>query len=349
MQLEALVPLIYQAYRRLSKEPGPLDRLQTREFRAIAAALKEGDKDLFTSLLYYLPLRYQEGLSLIGELSQPPQRVLDLFARCGPFSLAALEKGAREVLMLDEDPKYLETAAGIIGRMGYPVASKEWSPSKPLRVEGKFDLIIAAYPKNPLTDAFIFSLLEKLTPEGTLLLVDSSQPGPNREFLERRDRLVKAGYPVQAPCVWQGECVALKAKAPCYAQRALIKIPLIKDLQRAAGINLSSLKMSYLIIRNKNAGWPKVPPSARVVSPPIETVQGEKFFLCSTAGKEMLSSKLKEHPKASRAYEYLKRGELITIENGLVNKNNIEIVENSILKVIAPLGFPPPETYGNTE
>lgn len=341
MKLDELVPLLFQAYRKLSKEEGTLDRLQTREFKKIAAQLKSGKEDLFTSLLYYMPLRYQEGLSLIGEVGESPERVLDVFADCGAFSLAALEKGCKEVVMLGDESSRLDLAASIIGRMGYPVTSRLWHNSRSLPVQGAFDLIIAAYPKEPLTDAFIFSLLDRLSPKGQLLLVDSSQEGINREFLERRDRLVKAGYPIQAPCVWQEECVALKSKAPCYAQRTLLKIPIIKDLQRAAGINLSSLKMSYLLVRSKESSWPKVPPSARVISPPMESALGERFYLCSTEGKQTLSSKLKVHPKASRAYEFLKRGELVTIENALVTKNNLEIEENSILKVIAPLGFPP--------
>ncbi|MCB1114582.1 MAG: class I SAM-dependent methyltransferase, partial [Chlamydiia bacterium] len=302
MNLEELSPLLFQQYRKLSKETGPLDRLQTREFKAIAQKLKNHEPDLYTYLLYYMPLRYQEGLSLIGECPKPPARVLDLFARVGPFSLAALEKGAGEVIMMDKDRTFLDAGAQVIGRMGYPVTTKVWDPSKPLRLDEPFDLIIAAYPDEPLKDEFVERLIDKLTPEGVLLLVDSSLPGPNKAFLERRDRFVKKRYPVQAPCVFQGECVALKSGAPCYAQRPLHKIPIIKDLQRSAGINLSSLKMSYLMIRPKQAGWPQVPPSARVISPPIETHEGEKFFLCATDGKKLLGSTLKTHPKASRAY-----------------------------------------------
>lgn len=351
MKLDELIPLCFQQYRKITKETGTLDRLQTREFKRVAAELKSGKETIGASLLYYMPLRYQEGLSLIGECGKPPKRVLDLFAGAGPYSLAALEKGAGEVVMMGKDVALLEAGAEIIGRMGYPVATREWDIKKPLRLEGEYDLIIAAYPDEPLSDEFIHRLINKLSPEGSLLLVASSQPDENRAFLERRDRLVKSGYPVQAPCVYRGECVALKSKAPCYAQRPLIKAPIIKDLQRSAGINLSSLKMSYLLVRRKEAGWPQVPPCDRVVSPPIETVHGERFFLCGTEGKRLLGSKLKVHPKASRAYEYLKRGELITIKDATLYKDNIEIEENSILKVIAPLGFPPPapETYGESE
>lgn len=342
LNLDELIRLCLQNYRRISKEIGPPDVLQTREFRKVAADIASGKEDLLSYLLYYFPLRMQEGISLIGECPTPPTRVLDLFARTGPFSLAALKCGASEVIMLDAEEQWVETGADIIGRLGYPVTKRVWSPGRHLPVEGQFDLIIAAYPPVPLKDEFIFKMLERLTPTGNLLLVGSSQAGPNKEFLERRDRLVQSGYGIQAPCVWKGDCVALKAGAPCYAQRAFEKPKLLKDLQRAANINLSSLKMSYLLVRPRPAGWPEVEPSYRVVSPPMDTLQGRRFYLCGTEGKKTLSSTLKEHPKASRAYEYLKRGELIAFENASINKTAIEIVEDTIIKVIAPIGKPLP-------
>lgn len=343
MKLDELLPLLFQAYRQLAKEPGAMDRLQTREFRTVAASVQAGkEHDPYAYLLYYFPVRYQEGLSLIGECATVPNRVLDVGSRMGPFALAALEKGASEVIMVDEDEKWLEIGAEIIGRMGYPVSTRIWNPERPIQVQGKFDLIICAYPQSPLKDEFVHYLVNMLTPNGQVLLVDSSQEGINREFLQRRDRLVKAGYPIQAPCVWQGECVALKAKAPCYAQRALVKAPILRDLQRAAGINLSSLKMSYLLVRRKDVSWPAVIPCSRVISPPMETVQGERYYLCGTEGRTTLGTTLKVHPKASRAYEYLKRGELIAIEGATVNKSALEIVESTIIKVVAPVGLPLP-------
>lgn len=341
MHLTELLTLAVQAYRRLSKEEGPLDKLQTREFRKIVSELQEDKGALFPYLLYYMPLRYQEGLSLIGECPAVPHRVLDLYSRTGPFALAALERGAKEVVMLDEERSWLEVGSEIIGRLGYPVQTRVWQKGNRLPIEGEFDLIIAAYPTQSLEDKFIHALMSRLTPQGLLLLVASSQPGPNREFLERRDRLVSQGYPVQAPCVWRGSCVALKANAPCFAQREYEKPHILKELQRAAGINLSSLKMSYLLLRRPDAPWPEAPtPSYRVISPPIDTMQGKQYYLCGTDGRKTLSSRLETHPKASRAYEYLKRGELIQPLHPHVNKNALEIGEETILRVVAPIGKP---------
>src|SRR5438105_202792 len=104
--LDELMPLVVGIYRKLSKEPGPLDRLQTREFRSIVSQLKKNHEghfqpeeplSLYAYLLYDFIVHYQEGLSLIGEVPFTPKRVLDVASGTLPFSLAALKTGAREV------------------------------------------------------------------------------------------------------------------------------------------------------------------------------------------------------------------------------------------------------------
>ena len=51
--------------------------------------------------------------------------------------------------------------------------------------------------------------------------------------------------------MYQAECPMLEvANGTCYAQREFEKTFLIKEIQRAGQINLSSLKMSYLLIKH---------------------------------------------------------------------------------------------------
>ena len=159
-----------------------------------------------------------------------------------------------------------------------------------------------------------------------------------------REEWVKEGFPVQAPCVWRGECPALQAKQPCYAQRELQKPYLLKEIQRAAQINLNSLKMSYLLLRHPKSDWPALPdrPLFRVISPPIETHGGKRYYLCGTDGKGDLGSHLKELPKEARAFDYLKRGELLSIEGALVNKTHFDIILGTRLKIEATLNKPLP-------
>ena len=145
------------------------------------------------------------------------------------------------------------------------------------------------------------------------MIVDRSETESNTEILKIRDHFVSRGIAVQAPCVWKGLCPALASKSPCYAQREFDKPHFMKELQRGAGIFLNSLKMSYLILRSPKAEWPRPDlynqPYYRVVSPPIESYQGKRYYLCGKEGKEKLDLRIDE-----KSYT-LQRGSLISLES----------------------------------
>jgi hypothetical protein len=192
-----------------------------------------------------------------------------------------------------------------------------------------------------LQKQFICGLLEGLTDDGYLLLVEGSFPDHNRRVLRIRDQLVSMGIGVQAPCIWRGECPSLKVtNSPCYAQREMDKPYLIKELQRAAAINLSSLKMSYMLFRAPAAKWPELPPEAyyRVISPAIDGFRGKRHYLCGTEGKKFLESRLPTLPKEAKAFEYLRRGEVISLKHVFEQQNGIDIIEGSSIKIEAACG-----------
>jgi SAM-dependent methyltransferase len=372
--LDTLIPLLISIWRRFHQTPGPSDVLQTREFRGVVAAIQElqtlwtGEQpvpqdylskpDLLGAyLLYHWVVHYQEGLSVLNELPTSPGRVLDLCSGPAPLAFAALKHGARDVYAVDHNEKALHLGAEVCGRYGFPLSIRPWKgPNKPLPVEGSFDLILLGHC---LTELFplakeeekqhlwIESLLERLTPQGFLVLIDSSHLQANRRLLRLRDHLVQKGMPIQAPCVWRGQCPALQtASSPCYAQREFERPYLIREFQRAAQIHLSSLKMSYLIVRHPRASWPALLDKAlyRVISPPIEAHQGQRYYLCGIQGKKDLGSLLHPLPREARAFDYLRRGELISIQNPLENQRHIDITTGTTLTVEAACGKPLPET-----
>ena len=376
LELETLIPILIGFWRRLHKLSGPQDSLQTREFRSVVDAITalqaqsyQGssllgqnyfqNKDLLGAyLLYPWLMHYQEGMSLLGELPEPPRRVLDVCAGGSPFGFAALRHGAEEVIATDKNKNVLEAGAEICGRYGLTMTVRSWDCLKEaLPIEGQFDLIILAYglnelfpPSNPHSKEhrklFIGELLTRLTPDGHLLLVDDSHLESNRMILQLREHFVQQGVPVQAPCVWKGECPALKSeKNPCYAQRKLEKTYLIKEFQRAAEINLSSIKMSYLLLKSPKAKWPELPKEElfRVISPPVDSYTGKRYYLCGTVGKRNLGSHLQEQPKESKAFDYLKRGELISVSNALEKPHVLDIIEGTEVKVVAACGKPLPK------
>lgn len=368
--LETIMPLLIDQWRKFLGVGGPRDVLQTREFRSVVKAVeqlenifygKEIPQENYFSqpellgayLLYYWVMHYQEALSLISELPRPPQRVLDICSGPAAYSFAALQFGASEVIATDKNMDALTLGAEVCGRYGKTISIRKWDCLREaIPVKNKFDLIILShglrelFPENEKgwktrQDEFIRSLFNYLTEDGFLLIVENSFLPGNQRLLEVRDFLVKEGVPVQAPCVWQGECPALKSKnSPCYAQRDFERPYLIKEIQRAARIKLSSLKMSYLILRHPNAQWPRLPEKAlyRVTSPALETVEGNAYYLCGSGGKKRLLSSINTHEKDSRAFEYLKRGELISVENANEQRNQLYVVEGTTIKVEAALG-----------
>lgn len=371
--LDNIIPILIGMWRRLHKLPGPGDRLQTREFRGVVEAIKtlqkgfEGDKSLVGEdylanpellgayLLYPWMIHYQQGLSLINEIPITPKRVLDVCSGPAAFAFAALRYQAQDVIAVDRNMKALDIGAEVCGRYGLPLTVRRWNCLKePLQVQGKFDLIILGHCLEELFPTsspqwqdnqyrFISQLLTKLTPQGYLLITENSFLEANRRVLTIRDHFVRQGVPVQAPCVWRGECPALKTpNSPCYAQRDMAKPYLLKEFQRGANINLSSLKMSYLILRHPEAAWPKLPekPLYRVISPPIESFHGKRFYLCGTEGKKSLGIHAGAVPKEARAFEFLRRGELISVENPLEKQDAFDIVEDTTVKVEAACGKP---------
>lgn len=361
-EFEELIPLLITLWRKMQKLPvGPLDRLQTREFQSVIEAITRlqterifSDKEVLGAyFLYDFILHYAQGLSLIQELPNKPSRVLDLGSGGSPFALAALRHGAQEVFSLDVHPEVLKFGAEVCGKIGFPISVREHD-CRDLKfpVEGKWDLIILGYSlseffnETQAQERYVRSLMHRLSDEGYILLVESSSQQENRHFLALRDALVANGALIQAPCVWKGQCPALlHASSPCYAQRPFEKPPLIKDIQKAMNINLSSLKMSYLILKSPRSASSTTCTQRlfRVISPPVETFRGERYFLCGTEGKRTLGSRLKEHPKHSKAFEYLRRGDLISIKNPLEVRDDLEITLETQVHLEAPCDKPLPE------
>lgn len=373
--LENVMPILMGVWRRLQKLAGPPDALQTREFRSVVEAVKklqelsaDGTTLIGTNyfedpqlvgayLLYQWVVHYQQGLSILGELPNGPKRVLDVCSGPAPFAFAALRHGAEEVIATDQSLLAMKLGAEVCGRYGLTLSTRQWHCLKQnLPVDGKFDLIIVGhcleelFPSNKKgwqddQKLFLDRLAARLTDDGYLVLVEDSFSEANKRVLQLRDLYVSQGTPVQAPCIWRGECPALKtANSPCYAQREFEKPPLIKQIQRAASINLSSLKMSYVIFRNPAAGWPAAGDRNlyRVISPPVDSFSGKRFYLCGTDGKKQLGTHLEEHPPESRAFEYLRRGELISFTGALENQNAIDIVEGTVVHIEAACGKPVP-------
>ncbi len=352
--------ILIDKWRKLSKLPlGPADKLQTREFRSLINSLLiyrksdeiDSPETLGAYLMYEWPIHYAQGLSLLQELPNKPTKVLDLGTRGAPFSLAALQHGATEVLAIGENIRALKHGADLAGHLGYPISIRVADPKYPklLSLEGTQDLIILSYSlfrqfsSLEAQMSYIKMLLPLLSKDGHLLVVEDSATEINLNFLRLRDEIASQKISILAPCLWKGNCPALKhGTSPFFAQRPLVNKPfMIKEIQRAAKINLNSLKMSYLILRSPLFTPPELPNNLyRVVSPSVNTFRGKRYFLCGVSGKGTLGTTLKEHPKHSKAFEYLKRGDVISIEDAVTLHDDMQVVDKTLLQLKTPCDKP---------
>lgn len=384
---EELTRHIIVSFRRLSKIAGPHERLQTREFRTACDAIKKIESWIETAIsstmwnstkeliellqerysretihnyiLYFWPLHLYQGVSLLNELPDVPERVLDIGSGAGSFAMSALLHGASDVTLFDQSRLFLDAAGDLIGRWGYPIHVEEGTwPKKPLP-QGPFDLVTIGHAIYEMSNGshetaikLIEDALARLNEKGFLVIATSSEEPVNRWFLELRDMVREKGHAIQAPCVWQGHCPAKKHQSsPCYAQRKWEKPTFIKELQRGSGIFLNSLKMSYLIIRSPlmKKLQPAIDPLYRVISPPIDMLGEKRFFLCGTGGKRHIGCR-KEFfkdsnavlPKELRAFQYLERGSLLTFSHIVEKKEAIDLVTDSTLTLVAPADKPMP-------
>lgn len=364
--LETIIPLLIGQWRRTLQIAGPAEQLQTREFRSVVAEISALQEGLFTGsslfgedyfgtkerlgayTLYHWLIHYQQGLSLINELPETPHRVLDICAGPCSFAFAALRHGATDVTAIDRSVSALQWGAQLCGRYGMPLTIRDGKiDSRLCGVQGQFDLIIVGhalwevYPDEDKVHAFVETLLTRLAPQGHLLIVDSSYPAVNKKLLALRDHVVARGSAIRAPCIWRGPCpVRARGDSPCFAQRPMEKPSFIKEVQRAASINLSSLKMSYLIICGEGEPWPDTRDEKlyRVISPPFDGHYGTTFYLCGVDGLKKLAAVPSSLPESAAPFRYLKRGELLAVDNAAVRGTTLEVVEGTALRVIAACG-----------
>jgi len=339
-----LFPILIDRFRKLHKLPkGPEEHLQTREFRAliddITAYLKKEElpeaRQVAAYLLHEWPLCYAQGISLLRELPKSPARVLELGH--GPFALAALEYGASDVWAVSDSIPRLRESAQVAGQFGYSLTCRSLQD----RYESPFDLIIIPDASHHHI-SMVRSLLNQLTDQGHLLLVASSLPQENHAFLALRDLCAKEHLHIRAPCLWKGNCPALQNNSYCYAQRKLEKPRMMQEIHKALSLHQQSLKMSYLLLSKQPIELPDSETWYRIVSPPVSTYKGERLFLCGTKGSATLGSSLTEHTKETKAFSFLQRGDVVSVQNTEELDRDFLLTKESTLRLIAPLDKPLP-------
>ncbi len=321
----------------------------TRNRELAGARYMDDPKLLGAYLLFYWPVSYAQARSTLSELTSRPRSVLDLGSGPGPLAFAALDAGATTVVAADRSKPALELARALALEAGEGLATREWSPEKPLP-DGKYDLITMGHVVNELFNGAIApradlleKILERVNPNGSLVVIEPALRDTSRALLQVRDALVGRGYAVRAPCLFRGNCPALiKESDWCHAERAWRMPEMVEDLARTAGLHKESLKMSYLVLAPKGEAWATPPEGTlfRIVSEPLEGKGRRRFMGCGPEGRVGLAMQEKHESESNRLFFKIARGDVIRITETEERGDGRALTEKSTVEVVASAGRP---------
>lgn len=280
--------------------------------------------------------------------------ILDLGSGPGPCGLAVADWFAArehfaqgiEITACDQSRLALESTGRLATAAGYSLkVHHDWKAGADPVPEGSYHCIIMGHFLNELWKdwpdrldkrfTFIHETTLHLAPGGILLILEPALLSAGREMLQLRDRLLKSGWQVLAPCFTQGPCPALaQEKQTCHSDFAWNPPRTVRELSQRTGLDKDLVKTTAFVLR---------PPLSdpivyrdnlyRVVSEPMLNKGGRtRYLLCGREGRITFSAKLGEGHPAEGVFKTLRRSDAIRIirpeqrETGLALGEKTEIV-----------------------
>lgn len=260
-------------------------------------------------LAFFLP-QYAAKIALLlerlrreGSLELPERpRVLDVGA--GPLTGlfgAWLAQGALGAsVALDLAWRAMEAGREIFAAVAphQSIALVEQSVQRRPLPAGPFDLIIVAHVLNELGDprrgleiraSLLRTLLELLSPQGRLVVVEPGTRVHGRALQAVRDELVNGGAVVLSPCRGARSCPLLKTSGDwCHGETAWERPAAFIELEKASGLRKTELKESHLVLaRPGDAASPRS--GLRLIGGLMTDRAGvERRYGCGSRGIEVL-------------------------------------------------------------
>jgi hypothetical protein len=202
-------------------------------------------------------------------------------------------------------------------------------PVRPHGIFGQFDWVLAAHLLNELAKTHSpdslsrlveFWGVEWLAPDGVLILLEPALRETSRGLLQVRDRLIDRGFTILAPCLFSGPCPALKRERDfCH------------DSAPAIVANRSRVDFSYMVFR-RHAPTKQSPLRYRVVSDAMKDKGRLRFFVCGDLGRQLVTRLDRDRSLANQDFDQLVRGELTSIENGVVTGDGLRLLRESVIR-----------------
>ncbi|HQY60345.1 MAG: hypothetical protein IPF92_04420 [Myxococcales bacterium] len=302
------------------------------------------------------------GAGLVG-LEGRSLRVLDLGAGLGAMTFglaralaAAGHEGSLEVDLVDADPRALDLASALARTTTDDRVRIEARPSCVVAERppppGPFEVVLVGQVLSELDEgappeerqarhgALLAALFERLTPTGSLVVVEPALRERARHLSALRDAWVATRGAVFAPCLHAAPCPALSAAGDwCHEELAIDLPSWLVPVARAAGLRWQGLSFSYLVLRRDGRTLRDALGGARlrVVSDLLRTKGKSEVFVCgelpSGPGRERIRRLDRHASAANAAWERLGRGVVLPELGG-----HPRVAETT---AVAPLGERP--------
>jgi ribosomal protein RSM22 (predicted rRNA methylase) len=334
----------------LAAEVVRLSRLLTKERANIPSAYLKDEGLRKAYLSYYLPSNLSKihlplkELSFHQEnmLSKEHLRILDIGSGPGSATLGALKflsrlekKPVLEFTVADHVAENLKDTTALFAsylercHINASLHSMKTSVEKldPL-LTGHYDLIILSNVLNELFRNDEERIVRRidilneindhfLAHDGSCIIVEPALHDTSREMLLVRDGLLAQGFHVYSPCLINENCPALvNPKDWCHEDMPWEPPPIVKEIDKLAGLRKDSLKFSYVVLRKDNLSLMDYygPDSFRIVSEPIISKGKIEFYMCGKGGRRLIMKLDKDTSPANEVFGALKRGNIVGFE-----------------------------------
>lgn len=282
----------------------------------------EATLDVAHAYLAYFAPRTLAAVASALAFADVPERIVDVGAGTGAAALVFAVAGAREILLVDHDPRALERARVLLEQLP--------SDKRPRRVQ-TLVVDLDAPSALPWEDAAIVSAftLGELRPKGDegderalldglltlapstprLFLVDAGDRRRARRVQELRGLALERGWHVRAPCPHEGPCPALERRRDwCHlrAQRRLSER--LARFAEAVGRDPHELSFSFVDLVREEV--PREDRQVLVIGEPRREKGRARLPVCGPEGLRFLQA-LKRDREAHDALLALERGAVL--------------------------------------
>jgi ribosomal protein RSM22 (predicted rRNA methylase) len=290
-----------------------------------------------------------------------PLRVMDLGSGSGTMSLgllatlaAAGQRSPMCVDAVDRDPAALAVLPAVMeaaqAELGWErtcevrLFQEDVAKQLPGEAGGPYDLILAGNLLNELPPdrglPVTLQLLDRLSPQGALLIVEPALRATTRALHALRDEVLARGAAsVFAPCTRQGPCPALHtAEDWCHECRPFQPPPELRQLAAMTGLRRRQAKWSYVVLNRSDARIAPRPGALRVVSDGLKSKGKLDVFLCGEEGRKRATLLSRHRSPSNEAFRHLARGSLAWIDGDAVRDEESIRLQRETQVLVEDLG-----------